>query len=212
MKEAERAISNGFVEEVPMSANAKIPKGHPTAVGLGGFGLTMILQQLYQLELCSIGPVLACGLVFGGLAQLVTGFQEHSDGNNFGYAVLTAYGAFWIAYCVIQLCNRLGIYHSSVTDIGYFMIVWTLYTIILWGASLFVNGAMSSTFTLLVLGFILVDLAHFGHPAMGKVSAYVLIFGALNAWYVMAHVILLDVLGRDVLPLGEPWLTVRKVA
>jgi succinate-acetate transporter protein len=192
-----------------MSECKKIHQDSPAAAGLGGFGLTLIIQQLHHLELCSMGPVFACGLIFGGLAQFISGFQEHNGGNHFGYAVLTAYGAFWLAYCVIQLFNRLEIYHSSLTDIGCFMIVWTIYTIILWVASLYINGAMSSTFTLLVLGFILLDLSHFGYPAMGKVSAYVLIFGALNAWYMMAHVIFLGILDRDVLPLGEPWLTPR---
>lgn len=192
-----------------MSDVKKMLLGNPAVVGLGGFGLTTIIQQLHHLGLCSIGPVIACGLIFGGLAQFIAGFAEQKVGNNFSCAFFTAYGAFWIAYCIIQLFNKFDIYQSSTTDIGWFLIVWTLYTIILWGASLYIHGAMSFTFTLLVLGFILLDLAHFGYPSMGKVAAYVLIFGALNAWYMMAHVIFLGILGRDVLPLGEPWLHPR---
>ena len=192
-----------------MSEANIVPLGNPSVVGLAGFGLTMIIHQLHNLELCSIGPVIACGMVFGGLAQLLAGFLEQKRGDNFGYAVFTAYGAFWIVYSLIQLFNKFDVYPSSTTDIGYLMIVWTLYTIILWGASLFIHGAMSFTFTLLVLGFILLDLAHFGYPAMGKVGAFVLIFSALNAWYIMAHIIFLDIFGRDVLPVGEPWLTPR---
>jgi len=195
-----------------MSVIKNVPQDIPVVAGLGGFGLTLIIQQLHHLELCSIGPVIACGLIFGGLTQFMSGFLNQKGGNNFNYAVFTAYGAFWIAYCIIQLFNRLDIYQSSPTDMGYFMIVWTLYTIILWVASLYINGAMSFTFTLLVLGFILLDLAHFGYSAMSKVAAYVLIFGALNAWYMMAHVIFLGILGRDVLPLGEPWLNPRPSA
>jgi hypothetical protein len=41
---------------------------------------------------------------------------------------------------------------------------------------------------------------------MTKVAAYVLILCALNAWYMMAHVIFLQVFGRDVLPVGKPWI------
>jgi uncharacterized protein len=29
---------------------------------------------------------------------------------------------------------------------------------------------------------------------------------AAMAWYVMAHLIFLDLFGRDVLPVGNPWL------
>lgn len=180
--------------------------GNPAVVGLGGFGLTTIILQLHNLGLCGIGPVIACGLVFGGLAQFIAGFGEQKVGNNFGYAAFTAYGAFWIALCIILLFNKFDIYPSSKTDIGYFLVVWTLYTIILWFAALRIHGAMASTFTLLVIGFILLDLAHFGYPAMTKVAAYVLILCALNAWYMMAHVIFLGIFGRDVLPVGQPWI------
>lgn len=183
--------------------------GNPAVVGLGGFGLTTIILQLHNLGLCGIGPVIACGLVFGGLAQFIAGFGEQKVGNNFGYAAFTAYGAFWIALCIILLFNKFDIYTSSKTDVGYFLVVWTLYTIILWFAALRIHGAMASTFTLLVIGFILLDLAHFGYPAMTKVAAYVLILCALNAWYMMAHVIFMGIFGRDVLPVGQPWIDPR---
>lgn len=183
--------------------------GNPAVVGFGGFGLTTIILQLHNLGLCGIGPVIACGLVFGGLAQFIAGFGEQKVGNNFGYAAFTAYGAFWIALCVILLFNKFDIYPSSKTDIGYFLVVWTLYTIILWFAALRISGAMASTFTLLVIGFILLDLAHFGYPAMTKVAAYVLILCALNAWYMMAHIIFFGIFGRDVLPVGQPWIDPR---
>ena len=41
---------------------------------------------------------------------------------------------------------------------------------------------------------------------MTKVAAYVLILCALNAWYMMAHIIFMQIFGRDVLPVGKPWL------
>jgi hypothetical protein len=63
---------------------------------------------------------------------------------------------------------------------------------------------MASTFTLLLAGFILLDLAHFGMPGMTTLAAIVLIFCALNAWYMMAHAILFQVYGKDVLPVGQP--------
>jgi hypothetical protein len=37
-------------------------------------------------------------------------------------------------------------------------------------------------------------------------AAGVLIACALNAWYMMAHVIFLQVFGRDILPVGKPWI------
>lgn len=181
--------------------------GNPAVVGLAGFGLTTLILQLHNLGLMGIGPIIALGLVFGGFAQLMAGLQEFKAGNNFGYSAFCSYGAFWIALAVILLMNKFDIYKSSHTDVGYFLVVWTLYTAILWVGSLRIHGAMASTFTLLLAGFILLDLAHFGYPAMTKVAAYVLILCALNAWYMMAHVIFLQVFGRDVLPVGKPWIS-----
>ena len=187
------------------------PMGNPAVVGLAGFGLTTLILQLHNLGLCGIGPIIALGLVFGGAAQLMAGLQEFKAGNNFGYSAFCSYGAFWISLSVILLMNKFDIYTSSHTDVGYFLACWTLYTAILWVGSLRVHGAMACTFTLLLAGFILLDLAHFGYPTMTKVAAYVLILCALNAWYMMAHVIFLQVFGRDVLPVGKPWISPQPV-
>jgi len=188
------------------------PMGNPAVVGLAGFGLTTMILQFHNLGLCGLGPVIACGLIFGGLAQLMAGLQEFKVGNNFGYSAFTSYGAFWISLSIILLFNKYDIYKSSGTDLGYFLVVWTLYTGIMWIGAMRIHGAMASTFTLLLAGFILLDLAHFGYPAMTKVAAYVLILCALNAWYMMAHVIFMQVFGRDVLPVGKPWIEPKPVA
>jgi hypothetical protein len=66
---------------------------------------------------------------------------------------------------------------------------------------------MAITFTLLLIGFILLDLAHFGYPSLTKVAGYELMLCAASAWYMMAHVIFLQVFGKDILPVGKPWIS-----
>lgn len=193
-------------------ADSKTPLGNPAVVGLAGFGLTTLILQFHNLGLCGLGPIIALGLVFGGVAQLMAGLQEFKVGNNFGYSAFVSYGAFWISLSFILLFNKYDIYKSSPTDVGYFLVVWTLYTAIMWVGAMRIHSAMASTFTLLLIGFILLDLAHFGFPAMTKVAAYVLILCALNAWYMMAHVIFKQVFGRDVLPVGKPWIEGREIS
>ncbi len=180
--------------------------GNPAVVGLAGFGLTTLILQFHNVGWCGVGPVLALALIFGGLAQLIAGLQEMKTGNNFGYSAFTAYGSFWIALGVIFILNYFGIYKSSTTDVGWFLLVWTFYTAIMWVGSMRINSALAITFTLLLIGFILLDLAHFGYPQLTKVAGYELMLCALSAWYVMAHLIYQDVFGRDVLPVGKPWI------
>ena len=53
---------------------------------------------------------------------------------------------------------------------------------------------------------VLLDLAHFVYPAMTPIAGYELMVCAGLALYVMAHLVFADVFGRDVLPVGKPWL------
>ena len=76
---------------------------NPAVVGLAGFGLTTFILQLHNLGLCGTGVVLAPAFIFGGLAQLIAGFQEQKTGNSFGYSAFVSYGAFWIGLGIIWL-------------------------------------------------------------------------------------------------------------
>lgn len=192
-------------------------QGNPAVVGLAGFGLTTLLLQFHNLGWCGTGVIFCTALMLGGGAQLIAGFQEFKCGNNFGYSAFTVYGAFWLALGFIWLLADLqaaGVAfvgsHLAVsgTDIGFFLLGFTLYTLIMWVAALRVHGMMAFTFTTLVMGFIGLDLVFLaGAKALLKPTAIILIICALSAWYMMAHVIFMDVFGRDVLPVGKPWLS-----
>lgn len=180
--------------------------GNPAVVGLAGFGLTTLLLQFHNIGLIGLGPVVAMGFVFGGLAQMIAGFMEQKMGNNFGFSAFVAYGSFWIGLGIIFILNYFKIYESSIMDVGYFLIAWTLYTAILFVASLWIHKAMVVTFTTLLLGFILLDLGHFVDPVWNKVAGYELIVCALSAWYMMAAIIINDVSGKTTLPFGTAYL------
>jgi uncharacterized protein len=179
--------------------------GNPAVVGLGGFGLTTLLLQIHNLGLCSLGPVVVMGIFFGGGAQLFAGLLEHKNGNNFGFAAFTAYGAFWLGLVGIWFLNHFDIFKSSGTDVGYYLVVWTLFSSILWVGSWYIHSAMATTFTLLIVGFVLLDLGHFGFPVLNTVAAYVLIGCALGAWYMLAAIVLNDLTGKEMVKVGKPW-------
>jgi hypothetical protein len=191
------------MEERTMSAQKQ---GNPAVVGLAGFGLTTLVLQFHNVGWMETGPVIWLGLIFGGLAQMIAGLQEKETGNNFGYSAFTSYGAFWIALAMMLIGNKFGWFVTSATDVGWFLVAWTFYTAIMWVGSMRVNGALAWTFTLLLTGFILLVLGHFGNPIWNVIAGYELMVCAGFAWYVMAHIIFADVFGRDVLPVGRAWL------
>ncbi len=180
--------------------------GNPAVVGLAGFGLTTLLLQLHNIGVCGLGPVLAMGIVFGGLAQMIAGFQEQKLGNNFGYSAFVSYGSFWIGLSVIWILNFLKVHETSHTELGLYMLVWTLYTSIMFIASLYVHKAMAITFGLLLIGFVLLVSGLLGNPALIKVAGYELIICALGAWYMMAAIIINDLAGKKIIPVGKAFI------
>ena len=195
---------------------ADTPMGNPAVVGLAGFGTTTLLLQFHNLGLCGAGVVFCCALAFGGGAQLLAGLQEFKAGNNFGYSAFCSYGAFWIALAFIFMISDyqampdtwIGAHLKiGAGDLGWFLVAYTVYTAIMWVGSLAVHTAMIFTFTTLLLGFIGLDLEVLaGMKSIKALVSYDLILCALGALYMMAHVIFLQVYGRDVLPVGKPWV------
>jgi succinate-acetate transporter protein len=178
---------------------------NPAVVGLAGFGGTTLLLQFHNLGLCGSGSVLWAAIFFGGLMQLIAGLQEFRTGNNFGYAVFSTYGAFWMALGGIFLSNACGIMKISGTEIGWFMVIFTLITLIFFIGSMKQNGILAFTFLTLLCGFICLDIS-----LLLNVSIFTFIAGidlaicALSAWYLMAHAIFPSI-GWD-LPVGKPWI------
>jgi uncharacterized protein len=196
-------------------------QGNPAVVGLAGFGLTTLLLQFHNLGWCGTGVVFCTAVILGGGAQMIAGFQEFKCGNNFGYCAFTVFGAFWLALGLIWLIldlqvaqytiigNHLRIDHS---DIGFFLLGFTFYALIMWVAALRVSGMMAFTFTTVVLGFIGLDLVFLaGIESLLTVAAWDLIICSLSAWYMMAHIIFKQVFGKDVLPVGKPWIALKTV-
>jgi len=184
--------------------------GNPAVVGLAGFGLTTLLLQIHNLGFSGLGPVIVMAFIFGGLAQLIAGFMEQKTGNNFGFAAFSTYGSFWIGLGLIWLFNSFGIYESSTTDVGFYLLAFTLITLIFLIATLYIHLTMFITFASLFIGFVFLDLAHFGFPIFTTAAAIILIVCALAAWYMMAAIIINQVAGKEVLKTGNALITAKK--
>jgi uncharacterized protein len=196
-------------------------QGNPAVVGLAGFGLTTLLLQFHNLGWCGTGVVFCTAIILGGAAQFLAGLQEFKAGNNFGYSAFTVFGAFWIAlgmiWAILDLQAVPGSFignHLRITpsDIGVFLLAFTGYAAILWVAALRISGAMAFTFTVLMVGFVGLDLVFLaGMKELVPFIAIDLIICALGAWYMMAHIIFLQVFGHGLLPLGKPWISAKSL-
>jgi len=170
--------------------------GNPAVIGLTGFGLTTLILQLHNLGLCGLGPVFALGLVFGGGAQLWAGLQEIKLGNNFGACAFVGYGAFWISLVLILLSGRYNIFPVQHHDVTCFLVAYTIFTAILWVPALRISKNLAIVFTLLLLGFIFLDLDHLGLEVFKKIAAIDLILCAGAAIYGAAQIFYCDIFGK----------------
>ena len=72
--------------------------------------LTTALLNLHNAGLFPMDTmILAMGLVYGGLIQLIAGVMEWKKGNLFGTIAFTSYGAFWITLVMLIVFPKLGL-------------------------------------------------------------------------------------------------------
>ena len=190
----------------------EVKLGNPAAVGLGGFAMTTFVLQCHNLGWVDLTPVLWLGIFYGGLAQFIAGFLEFRVGNNFGFSAFVAYGAFWMALALFVIFGTNGdldkvypVLKLTGKGLGFFLLAWTIYTGIMFIASMKQNGALALVFLTLFLGFLGLTFKELaGSKLIGTLAAWDLMLCAFSAWYLMAHVIFADV-GIN-LPVGKPWL------
>ncbi len=190
--------------------------GNPAVVGLAGFGVTTLLLQFHNLGFAGTGVVFSAAIIFGGLAQMIAGYLEFKVGNNFGFSAFVSYGAFWIGLGLIWLLADMqaggvaSIGHHlkiSTTDIGFFLLGYTIYTALMFVAAMRITWAMAFTFCTLLIGFIGLDFVFLlGMKGVLTATAIVLIFCAGGALYMMMGAIVNDVAGKEVFSMGKPWI------
>ena len=191
-------------------SNSKL--GNPAVVGLAGFGMTTLVLQCHNLGWCGIAPVLWIGLCFGGSAQLIAGLMEFKTGNNFGFCAFTGYGAFWISLCLMVIFGKspnLAISYPTLAftanDLGFFLVAWTIFTFILFIASMKHNATLAFLFLTLLIGFVGLDLKELAGSALaGTFAAYDLLICGFSALYLMAVTVYSE--SGIKLPVGEAWL------
>ena len=186
--------------------------GNPAVVGLAGFGLTTFMLQLFNLHVITLPPVIWLGLIFGGGCQLIAGLLEFRTGNNFGFMAFTGYGAFWISLVLLlafgtspAIGKIFPVLAMGPTDLGWFLVGWTIFTAILFIGAMRHNTMLALVFLTLLLGFIGLDVAELGKmAAAGTFAAYDLIICAFCALYLGASTALAD--SGVKLPVGGPWM------
>ena len=183
----------------------KDTSANPAPLGLTGFGLTTILLNIHNAGFYpNNSMILGMGIYEGGSAQNNAGLLESKKNNTFGLTAFIAYGSFWLSLVAILALPRLGIADKAdETAMGFYLLVWGLFTFGMFIGTLRLNRALQVVFGSLVILFALLALGDFTHnPTIKIIAGYEGIICGLSAFYAAIAQVLNEVYGRVVLPVG----------
>jgi succinate-acetate transporter protein len=178
---------------------------NPAPLGLMGFGMTTVLLNLHNAGAFGLSTaILAMGIFFGGLAQVIAGMMEWKKGNTFGTTAFTSYGFFWLALVGLLILPELGIGEAAdKTTMAWFLGLWGVFTAVLFIATLRMNRALQFVFASLALLFFTLALGDaLNDPTITQVAGYIGIVCGLSAMYTALAQVLNEVYGRELVPLG----------
>ncbi|VEU79595.1 acetate uptake transporter [Haploplasma axanthum] len=178
-------------------------KINPAPLGLLGFGLTTILLNLHNSGIIPLSIVIvAMGITFGGVAQIIAGILEFKTGNNFGGTAFTAYGFFWLSLVLIWIYKPNGIALADKESMGFYLLLWGLFTIVMFIGTLKHNVTSRIVFGSLAILFILLSIGDFAHSeVITRIAGYVGIICGLSAFYNASAQIINAEFNKNILPL-----------
>ncbi len=193
-------------EQIPEDViKIKDTTANPAPLGLMGFGMTTVLLNLHNAGLFELGTmILAMGIFYGGLAQVIAGIMEWKKGNIFGTTAFTSYGLFWLSLVAILVMPKMGWGNAPQTSaMAAYLFMWGIFTFVMFIGTLKLNKALQVVFGSLTLLFFLLALGDLtGSPAIKHIAGYEGIFCGLSAIYTALAQVLNDVYGKTVAPIG----------
>lgn len=178
---------------------------NPAPLGLMGFGMTTVLLNLHNAGLWGIDSmILAMGIFYGGVAQIIAGIMEFKKGNTFGTTAFTSYGLFWLTLVFLLMAPKLGWWEGPSTGaLVAYLIMWGLFTFFMFISTLRLNRAVQVIFLSLAILFFLLALRDVtGSRAIGTIAGIEGIACGASAIYLAMAEVINEYYERTILPIG----------
>jgi len=178
---------------------------NPAPLGLCAFGMTTILLNIHNAGFFEMNSmILAMGIFYGGIAQVIAGIIEAKKNNTFGLTAFTSYGFFWLSLVGLLVMPKLG-WATAATEgaMVAYLSIWGVFTFLLFFGTLRLNRALQFVFaSLTILFFLLVAGDVTGNAALKQFTGYEGIVCGASAIYTGIANLLNEMYGRTVLPIG----------
>jgi succinate-acetate transporter protein len=174
-------------------------------LGLMGFGMTTVLLNIHNAGFYPLDSmILAMGIFYGGLAQVIAGIMEWKKNNTFGTTAFTSYGLFWLSLVFLVLMPKLGWWAGPTSGaMATYLFMWGLFTFFMFIGTLKANRALQVVFfTLALLFFLLAWGDASGSATVKHLAGYEGIFCGFTAIYTAMAQVWNEMYGKTILPLG----------
>ena len=196
-------------ERGTITATLRDATGNPGPLGLMAFGMTTILLNVHNAGLIPLsGIILAMGIFYGGIAQVIAGIMEWKKNSTFGMTAFLSYGLFWLSFVgIFALPKWIGTpdldLGATSTALGYYLIAWGLFTALMFVGTLRINRSLQTVFFSLTILFILLAVGEWtGNETITKIAGWEGIFVGFSAVYGSIAQVWNELYGRVVLPIG----------
>jgi succinate-acetate transporter protein len=189
-------------------SNSIITKlANPAPLGLLGFGMTTVLLNLHNAGVFGLNAmILAMGLAYGGLAQIIVGVMEFKKGNTFGMVAFTSYGLFWWSLVALVLLPSTTFFGSvlkaDANAMAAYFFMWGIFTFAMFFGTLKANRALQFVFgSLFILFFMLTAGELLGNSTFTMITGIEGIICGASAVYLGLAEVLNEANNKTVLPI-----------
>jgi hypothetical protein len=184
-----------------------VKQANPAVLGLLGYGMSTVLLSLINSGLVPFdGMIIAMALFFGGAAQTLVASMLYKQGDTFGVVAFGGYSFLWLSFGFMNFGALREWWTVDSASVGWYLIIWMIFTIFLVFASTVAPRVLT-----IILMLTVVLLGSLGLGALTG-NAALSLFGGIEgiitgglAMYMAFAVLLNEMWGKEVLPLGTPF-------
>lgn len=206
MTEKDTIKSETTVKSLPILA------AEPTPLGLIGLAIAALVLASTDFKLASSTAeslMIPWTLFPGATAQLIAGIMDFRRNNIFGATVFTTYSLLWYSVSLTLFITIFTGVKFDITHYAYGLIGFLVFSIILTVASLMTNKTLFTILLFIDLAIVALVLNILCKTAAEIVGVFLILVSAFS-FYGAAGVLLNNMAGKTVLPLGKAIITPKK--
>lgn len=179
---------------------------NPAVLGLLGYGMSTVLLSLANSGVYPVdGMIFAMAIFFGGAAQTLVASMLFKLGDTFGVTAFGGFSFLWLSFAFINIGAMNKWWTVTSVGVGWYLIIWTVFTI-----GLLIASVVAPSVLTIILGLTVILLGSLGlgavtgNASLGRFGGYEGVLTGALAVYLAFAFLINEMYGKTVLPIGKP--------